>query len=446
MLRKKLLIMALKRKNFLKFYELSKADDHRDLAEIKKRQEKELQDLIRFSYENVPYYTEVFKERGLKPYDIQTFDDLQKLPLLTKEIIRERADDLVPLNLESQDYGFLSTGGSTGVPLIYRISTEDEVIGTAMRYANWGYGGYVLGDKIMIIAGTSLIPQDKQTKKDQIKNRIRSFMMNEKSFPSSDLNDEYMKNIVVELNKTKPKFIRGFPSAIYFLARYIKEKNMTIRFHLDGVFTTAEVLLGHHRETIEDVFSCRVFDQYGLNDGGLSAYECEEHNGFHIDMLRSIMEVTDENGNQIGEDQEGKLLATSLHNYAMPFIRYDTGDMGIVSYRKCKCGRTLPLLEKLVGRDTDYLKFGNGAIMPGSAFVDFVSKRKYDIIQYQIIQKKPDEILIYIIKGKNYSDTDEKDIRDIFYKRAGKINIEFKYVDKIQTAKNGKWKFIIREC
>ena len=365
---------------------------------------------------------------------------------MTKEIIKERADDLVPLNLENQEYGYGSTGGSTGVPLIYRLSTKDEVIGTAMRYANWGYGGYKLGDSVLIIAGTSLIPQEKQTKKDQIKNRIREFMMNHKSYPSSDINDEYMEKITLKLNRYKPKFIRGFPSAIFFLALYIKENNMPIHFSLKGVFTTAEVLLDHHRETIEEVFSCRIFDQYGLNDGGLSAYECEEHSGFHIDMLRSIMEITDENGNQIGEGQEGKMLATSLHNYAMPFIRYDTGDMGIVSYEKCKCGRTLPLLKKLVGRDTDYLKFGNGAIMPGSAFVDFVSKRKYDIIQYQIIQKKPDEILIYIIRGKNYSDVDEKDIREIFYKRAGKINIEFKYVDKIETAKNGKWKFIIREC
>ena len=441
MLHKSLFVIGytFKNKGFLKYYNFVKKNEFESYGKLKKYQKEKLQKLIYFSCNNVPYYSKLFKNLNLKPEDIQSIKDLQKLPILTKEIIRNNQRDFIPANLKEQKYVNGSTGGSTGEPLQYRLSKEDEILGLAILYANWGYGGYELGDKVAVIAGSSLMPSTKSKLTDNIK----AFMMNYKKYSSFDLNVKYMDEIVTELNKFKPKYLRGYASSIYLFVKHIKDRDLNIDFHPKGVFTTAEVLFGYQKELVEDVFDCEVFDQYGLNDGGISAFECEMHKGLHIDMLRSIMEVADENGNQLEAGKEGRILATSLYNYAMPFLRYDTGDLGILSDEKCECGRELPLLKKIIGRTTDYLEFSNGAII-GTPILT-VLFGKFDIIQYQIVQKDPNTILVNIIKGENYREDDEKEIRDTFYKHVGDINIMFNYVDKIETTKAGKWKFIVRE-
>lgn len=441
MLHKGLFVIGytFKNKDFLKNYNFVKKNEFESYENLKRYQKEKLQKLIRFSYDDVPYYSKLFKNLNLKPEDIQSMEDLQKLPILTKKIIRNHQNDFIPKNLKDQKYVNQSTGGSTGEPLQYRLSKEDEILGLAIMYANWGYAGYELGDKVGVIAGSSLIP----TKKSNLTANIKAFMLNYKKYSSFDLSDKYMDEIVAGLNKFKPNYMRGYASSIYLFAKHIEDNGLSINFQPEGVFTTAEVLFGYQRELIEDVFGCKVFNQYGLNDGGISAFECGVHKGLHVDMLRSILEVVDENGNQLEPGKEGKILATSLHNYAMPFIRYDTGDLGVLSNEKCECGRDTPLLEKIIGRTTDYLEFSNGAII-GTPILTILFG-KFDIIQYQIVQKDADTILVNIVKGKNYRKDDEKEIRDTFYKHVGDINMMFNYVDKIEATKAGKWKFIVRE-
>ena len=430
---------TFKNGNFLKYYNFVKKNEFESHEKLKRYQEENLQKLIRFSYNNVPYYSKLFKNLNLKPEDIKTIADLQKLPVLTKATIRNNQKDFIPRDLKERKYVNSSTGGSTGEPLHYKLYKEDEILGLAIMYANWGYAGYELGDKVGVIAGSSLMP----TTKSKLTDNIKAFIMNYKKYSSFDLSEKYMDEIVTGLNKFKPKYLRGYASSIYLFAKHIEDKGLSINFQPKGVFTTAEVLFDYQRELIEDVFGCKVFNQYGLNDGGISAFECEMHKGLHVDMLRSILEVVDENGNQLESGKEGKILATSLHNYAMPFIRYDTGDLGILSNEKCECGRDTPLLEKIIGRTTDYLEFSNGAIM-GTPILTILFG-KFDIIQYQIVQKDTNTILVNIVKGKNYRENDEREIRDTFYKHVGDINIMFNYVDKIEATKAGKWKFIVRE-
>ena len=428
-----------KYKDFLKWYDFAKKKEFESYKNLKIYQEEMLKNLIQFSYDYVPYYSNLFKKINVKPEDIQSIEDLQKLPILNKDTIRKKQKDFIPKNLKEQKYIIDSTGGSTGKSFHYRLSLEDRSLCLAINYINWTRAGHKLGDKVAIIAGSALIPSTGS----KISTITRELVMNNRFYSSFDLSERYMGQMLSKLNKFKPKYLYGYASSIYLFSKYIKDKDLKIDFKPHAVFTTAEVLFDFQRKTIEDTLNCNVFDQYGLNDGGVSAYECERHNGLHIDMLRSIMEVTDDSGNQLGTDIEGKILATSLHNYAMPFIRYDTEDLGIISDIKCECGRKMPLLKKVTGRVTDYLEFSNGAIIGSPVLTVLLGK--FDIIQYQIVQKKADMILIYIIKGETFSNDDEKKIRDVFYKHVGKIDIEFRYVDKIETSKAGKWKFIIRE-
>ena len=165
------------------------------------------------------------------------------------------------------------------------------------------------------------------------------------------------------------------------------------------------------------------------------------HKGLHIDMERSILEIVDEDGKQIF-DKPGKILATSLFNYALPFIRYDTGDLGIISSKKCPCGRESLLLKEVVGRTTDSLIL-NG-ITIGSPVLTVLMGR-FDIEQYQIVQESGNSITIKIVKGQTFSEKDENFIRRSFFSHVGEIDIKFEYVDSIAPFEGQKHKFIIND-
>ena len=407
-------------------------------AEQKAKQEKQLKKLINFSYQNIPYYTKLFEHLKIRPDSISTLEDLNKLPVLTKKNIKDNWEDFIPKNLDKMKYLNGSTGGSTGNTLQYRMHLKDYELGVSVTYRGWGYAGYKPGDKVAVIAGASLISNPKQN----IVEKLQALFMNMHFYSSYGMNEEVFYNYYRSIKKNKPKFIRGYASSVYLFAKFIQRKNLSLNFKPSAVFTTSEKLMDKQRDLIKSVFNAEVFDGYGLNDGGISAYECNQHNGMHVDMERGILEVVDETNASIFNKQ-GKILATSLYNYAMPFIRYDTGDLGILSLDKCSCGRQMPLLKEISGRVTDFLNL-NGTII-GSPVLT-VLMGKFDIEQYQIYQKSKNEILIKIVSGEKYNkEKDESYIKQSFYSHVGKIKITFDYKSFNNTSFLNKHKFIINE-
>jgi len=427
----------LKRPEVIRNYKNFQKTQWQSFEWLKKEQEKQLRKLIEFAYKNVPYYLKLFKHLGIRPIDITTIKDLEKLHILNKQTIKKNWQDFIPKNINKLKYLIGSTGGSTGEPLTYRMSADDYAKGISLLYRGLGYGSYNLGDKVAIIGGSSLIP----TTKSELKKKIKELFINCRYYSSFRMSSENLFEYFKNMNKWNPIFLRGYASSIYLSATFIRDNNLEFKFQPRAIFTTAEKLFDKQRNFIEKVFSTKVFDDYGLNDGGISAFECEAHNGMHIDMERAILEVVDNEGKQI-VNQEGKILATSLYNYALPFIRYDTGDLGIISNSGCSCGRKMPLLKEIVGRVTDFLKLNN--IIIGSPVLT-VLMGKFDIEMYQIIQEESNSIVCKIIKGKAYKKEDEAFIRKSFYEHVGRINIKFDYVDSISTTKAGKYKFIINK-
>lgn len=427
----------LKRPEVIRNYKNFQKTQWQSFDWLKKEQEKQLRKLIEFAYKNVPYYLKLFKHLGIRPIDITTIKDLEKLHILNKKTIKKNWQDFIPKNINKLKYLIGSTGGSTGEPLTYRMSADDYAKGISLLYRGLGYGSYKLGNKVAIIGGSSLIP----TTKSELKKKIIELFINCRHYSSFRMSSENLFEYFKNMNKWNPVFLRGYASSIYLSATFIRDNNLKFKFQPKAIFTTAEKLFDKQRNFIEKVFSTKVFDDYGLNDGGISAFECEAHNGMHIDMERAILEVVDNEGKQI-VNQEGKILATSLYNYALPFIRYDTGDLGIISHSECSCGRKMPLLKAIIGRVTDFLKLNN--IIIGSPVLT-VLMGKFDIEMYQIIQEESNSVVCKIIKGKAYKKEDEAFIRKSFYEHVGKINIKFDYVDSISTTKARKYKFIINK-
>lgn len=450
MLRKSIFILAHEMGNraFYPTYQKLVRDQWKPYDELKREQEKQLRHLVEFSYENVPYYRNLFKAQRLLPKDIQTIEDLEKVPILTKDIIKKNWDDFRPAGLSSMKYDSRATGGSTGTPMQYRVQNFDRFLSGAILYRGWGYGGFNLGDRMVFLAGTSL----DVGRKPWLINRAHEIARNIRKLSSFDMADAEMRQYASVLNSFKPRFMYGYASSIFFYARWAKENNIAVP-QLNGVFTTAEKLFPHMRETIGEIFGCDVYDTYGLNDGGVTAFECGDHSGFHIDTERSIMEVVDTDHHQRVQGQ-GEVLATSLHNFAMPFIRYSTGDLATLRDGDCSCGRHHRMLDDIVGREKELLISPSGRVIHGAALFNLIyfvleSSAFPGVVnriqQFQIVQRVKEKIEVRLVCDAPLPDEVLNYIQRLVAERFDGWLMEFTYVDAIEPTRAGKYKFIINE-
>lgn len=405
--------------------------------QLRDLQNEKLRALVKHAYEKVPYYHRIFGERGLTDRDIHTVADLQKLPILTKDNIRQNFCSLMAEDFKRWKPYPGATGGSMGEPLQFYTTKDALSINWASNFRAWGWAGYRLGDKRATLGGSSLVPD----KSPSLVNRLRWLGERNQPFSAVHMDEEKMASYARRIAAYKPKFLRGYPSAIYIFASYLKKAGINTIIP-KAVFTTAEMLLPQHREVIEAQFGCRVFDHYGCYDGGLQAMECPEHCGFHISVEKVIMEFVDEDEKPVPAGYSGNILATDLYNYAMPFIRYAVGDRGTLSEDQCLCGRGLPLMKSLEGRTTDLIVFSNGVTLSGPALT--LVFKDCNIKQYQVIQEDKDKLVIKVIKAEGYSDRDTEHFLSIIRAHAGEgIDVETQFVDEIPATKAGKHKFII---
>lgn len=422
--------------DFQEVYAEVMRDSHLSREERQEKQNRRMRTSLNYAYESVPYYHRIFRKHNIKPEDMRTTHDLRKLPILTKEDIRTNWDDLKPIGLEHTKYGQRATGGTTGTPLTYRISNRDRMMSVALLYRGWGYAGYRPGDKMVYLAGSSLGTTDKLSRFPNKKELARNARM----LSSFDMDDARMGDYVNVVNSFRPKFVRGYPSSLDLFSRWIAEHRTRIHSP-SAIFVTSERLYPEMKTNIEAAFNCDVFDNYGLNDGGVSAFECSEHSGLHVDMERSVMEIVDDFGNPIDEG-EGRVLATSLTNEAMPFIRYDTGDIARIDRIRCGCGNFSDLLSEVVGRTTDMLHTPDGRAIHGWFFLYIFWKLGKGIKQYQVVQETLTRIVINIVPDDDFDEAVIDEIRKISHEKCESWEIEFRMRDCIPASPNGKTRFI----
>ncbi len=423
--------------DFWKVYRRLMENQWKPYEELKAEQDEQLRKMILFAYENVHYYTKLFNRLGIIPSDIQKSEDLQILPILTKEIIKENWNDLIPKNLDKMKYDNRATGGSTGTPMKYRVSKEQRIMNGCTLYRGWSYGGFEPGDKMVFLAGSSLGANAKSIFGKFLHETARNL----KKLSSFDMSEKEMREYVEVINNFKPKFIRGYASSISFFGDFIKKNNIKL-FKPQAIFTTSDKLYEHLRHNIENIFKCNVFDNYGLFDGNVTAHECNYHNGLHIDTEPAVMEIVDSNNKQINIG-EGRILATSLYNFSLPFIRYETGDLGILSRDKCNCGRNYLILSEIIGRSLDFLITPEGKSIHGWFFSKVFIENNDGIKEFQVSQNEIESILIKLVKEQNFSNGILKKIKESIAVRSPGWKVEFEFVDKIERTGAGKYKFII---
>lgn len=396
-------------------------------------QNKKLRELIDHAYIHVPYYQKVFKERNLLPSDIQTIDDLQKLPLLTKEIIRQNfPQNIVANNIPRKKMLLGGSSGSTGQPLQYFKTRESHGILRAANLRGWYWTGFRLGDPYMKIA---TMPRNSMVKKVQDWLN-RSYYVHSRSIDQSDI-----ISILYQIKKHNLKVVRGYPGSLYILATHL-ERNNDFSFKLNTIITTSEPLYPHLREKIERMFQCKIFDSYGA-EGAPIIFECPTHECYHISPEIAIVEYLRDD--KIVTEGKAKLIYTDLTNFATPFIRYDINDYAEPYTAACSCGRGMPSVKSLEGRDTDILITPSGKYLTFYFFAGYFEHQNY-IDFFQLAQTEIDKFTLYIVPNTHFrNEFKQKIVNDLLAVMGSDITLKIETVDDIPLTSSGKRRFFVRD-
>lgn len=397
------------------------------------RQDELLGKLISHSYANCPYWKGVMGKAGIRPNGIITRADLCKLPILTKDDIRKNISEMTAANIPAKKFRENHSSGSTGEPLKYFDDKEHYSwrIGSVLRF--WKWAGFEFGQKWMRV---QLWPHK------TIWEKMSDIASRCVYVGTYKFDDKALKEGVELLMRKKPEIIRGYTSAIYLLAKYMKDNNLG-PFKVKAVITTSESLFGHYREMIEEQFDCKVYDTYG-GDGLSISGQCE-HGNYHTDDNDLIVEYIRDDGSVAKPGELANIIVTDLRNYAMPFIRYKIQDVGRASDLQCGCGRGLSVMEGVEGRDSDIIKTSDGKYLMVQFFVVFFEYQE-GVDQFQIIQRKLDEIEIKVVRNEKLTDADVERIGKSIKEGGGEnLKVKFSFVDDIPVAMSGKRRFVISE-
>ncbi len=442
MLRRTLLkfIYQHKHKNLVAYGQLLKQWEQFSLADSKQLQMKHLNELLLHAVEHVPYYKNLFSKNLWDKDGLINMDAFKQLPVLEKSSLNQSFEQLKSNGSDRQTWKHNATGGSTGEPARFMqdINYAEWNAATKMFYDGWT--GYELGCKKVVIWGA-----ERDIKGGLLK-KFRQYLYNKMIINAYQLKSEEMLSYVRGLNRAKPTQVLGYASCLYDFARYIDQKKLTI-YSPKAIMSSAEVLYPHMRELIERVFQAPVFNRYGSREMGDMACECTQHNGLHISMPTHYVEVIREDGKEALPGEMGHIVVTGLTNYAMPLIRYRTGDLGMWAENSCDCGCAWPLLQSIVGRAPDALSTAKGDRVHAYYFnqLFFVESEQIWIKKFQVVQEDYDQIYIYV----TFHPEDKSTLAD-YAERTNAINVRIRKVmgeqcqiswvkvDEIPPAPSGK--------
>lgn len=393
--------------------------------EIKEWQDNELQKFVKHAYEHTAYYRRLFDSLGLTPEDIRSIKDLKKIPVMTKEIVNENYDSLVPDNLNQFNYRLSRSGGTTGVPVQYYCDEKVWSYVTAAKIYYWKKTGYRYGDAFIALGSASLFSQ-----KPSFARQVYDRMRNEHPLNCVNLTDEICKKYCQYIKSHHIHYIYGYAAAIYLFAVFVKEHKVSIE-GIHGVFTTSENLTDKYRTVIEETFGCNVMDCYGARDAGITAYEVAPH--FYNIGYNALVEIEDEIGNNVGS-----VVVTNILNYSFPLLRYQFGDEAEICSENDVNNYNGQQFKRLLGRSSHVLRLENSHNLTATG-ISMIMK-EFDIVAFDIRKTGENAVLLRLqVIPEKYTDQQEELIIKTLKKYLGDdCALAIERVSEFEPNKNGK--------
>ncbi|MET3106081.1 phenylacetate-CoA ligase [Oxalobacteraceae bacterium GrIS 2.11] len=382
--------------------------------QLNARTQKQLEQYFNELREAVPMFRQVTR-----------FEDL---PIIDKPFVNQHLNELMNPNFKGAVIR-KKTGGSTGVPLIYYTGVQSQSYLWAGIYLSWEVAGFKFGDKVAFLAGPSLFATG-------YKQSIYFRLLNVTLLSAFNMTAETMSEYGRQLQNSAIRLLYGYPSAVHLLARHFLDAGKTLSTNLRGIVCTAETMTPVMRKDIEAAFGVPCYSQYGCHDAGVSAFECEHRNGFHLISTRSYTEVL----------PDGQFISTDLSNRTMFMPRYNTGDIVRQSGRQCPCGRGFPLLDEVLGRQNDMVVDTRGTTVHSLFFI-YLFREDVRILSFQVIF---DETQLDVnLHVKQLDDQElallEHNVREIISKTLVFKHLNIIYNLPFTSLPNGKHSFVIRK-
>jgi phenylacetate-CoA ligase len=396
-----------------------------------------VQRILAHAYETTSFYRRRFDEAGVNIHQIQSPADLQKIPPVTRDDLREHAKEMCSHLFTPEQLTKAATGGTTDTPVtLYRnASCLPHKNAVQARFNTWA--GFRPGDKTFFLWGAqsdyAANPSWRWRMYDQT--LMRRFWA-----PTSVFNRRIFEDYRTRLNQMRPRVMYAYPTPLALFSEFLLDGKT--EFHRpDVVICTAELLAEDQRALIEKAMGCKVFDHFGARDFGMIAAECAAHDGLHLNPHAAYIEhipltsMEDENLNE--------MLVTDLLNLGMPLIRYKVNDCSIVDSQSCSCGVGYPKIQKIMGRTSDNFFLPDGTVVSG-----VVARRLGNycpgIKKLQIVQETMSSFEVKYVPGPGFADSDvqmlRSKVREVF---GASVQLELRAVKDIERERSGKTRLCI---
>ena len=383
---------------------------------------------------HVPFYRDIMKEHDVVSA-ASAMDILATLPVIQRSDLQKNPDAF-KADLQGEVYPD-ATGGSTGTPLRFVVDRVTQRARESSLYWADSLAGWRYGERIAMLWGS-----DKDVASASRKARVsmRWIIDNRRWYNAFNMGEDRMEEFHRALSRFRPHVLVAYAGSTEVYARYLRSKNIRPDYPLRAIICSAEVLTPQARQTITEVFGCPVHDRYGNREFGAIACECGKQEGMHINERDFILEVDSPNSVL----SAGPLIVTYLHNLAMPFIRYNTGDLArLHTESACRCGRATRRISSVTGRMADTIRTRSGKLIHGEYFTHLFYSATA-IREFQFVQVTLDHYrLLLVTDGKEAITSLDKIRRDILDEVGSDCRLDIEYVDAIPVLSSGKRKFTL---
>jgi phenylacetate-CoA ligase len=386
---------------------------------------------------HVPYYRDRASRAAAVAPERAT-QALDSLPFLRKTDIQQAGTRLLH-DGHRGPRSVKTTGGSTGQAVTLWKSRDATAREMAAAWRGYGWASIDIGHRQARFWGVPL------TAPQRLRARVIDLIGNRRRCSAFAFSDADLARYTRVLNRFKPHYFYGYVSMLDRYAAFLEQSRMRLEFKPRAIITTSEVLTPTHRLHLNQVFDCRVYNEYGCGELGTIAHECE-HGALHVNAENLLVEVYD-GERRCAPGEIGEIVVTELNNHLMPLIRYRLGDFGALSAASCRCGRALPVLENVAGRAYDLVYNREGRMFHGEFFMYMLEEVKREglgIEQFQVLQDSFERFRIRVVPGPGYGEPARALIRKRFHEGYGDYaDLEFVEVDAIERRPSGKMQLIV---
>ncbi len=423
-------------KNYRQWARIVGESDRWTADQVREYQLKQLRDILQLAYDKSPYYRDSFAAAGVDPKLPGGFAELQKLPLIDKQVINRHADELLTVAKDTAGIDYVSTGGSSGEPLRFLIGADRSAIEFAHLASSWFRVGYRLSIPQAVFRG-QVVADDNSG--------LRHFydpLLRRHQYSNFHMDDDSIARYLKHISGLGPCYLQIYPSSLNMLIRYLNRKGVEPPKNIKGLLMGSENVYEDDRREAEALFGVRYYSWYGHSEKLVLAAECEHSNLYHVFPTYGYCELVDEQGTVITTPgKSGEIVGTGFINRVMPFIRYRTGDYATYQGNHCeRCGRQQLLLSDIRGHRTqEMLVTKAGSLIPWTA-VNVHDDTFDDVQQFQFSQTEIGRATLKVVPV-GALDTDRLE-KDVAARLQGQLDFDIEIVDEIKLTARGKAVFV----